>query len=82
MEAVKADGSQVEAAQDMQITIVRTRMKAFGDLKLHNTARPALTEAFLVGVLRIQKWGRVLVLAASRECSTCDTQKVNPLPNS
>ena len=35
-----------------------------------------------VGVLRIQKWGRVLVLAASRECSACCTQKVNPLPNS
>ena len=28
---VEPDGGQVEAAQDMQITIVRTRMEAFGD---------------------------------------------------
>ena len=34
---VEADGGQVEAVQDMQITIVRTRMVASGDAKLHNT---------------------------------------------
>ena len=34
---VEADGVQVEAAQDMQITIVRTRMEASGDSKLYNT---------------------------------------------
>ena len=34
---VEADGGQVEAAQDMQITIVRTRMEASGDSKLYNT---------------------------------------------
>ena len=43
---------------------------------------PCFDGSVFVGVLRIQKWGRVLVLAASRECSACCTQKVNPLPNS
>ena len=34
---VEADGGQVEAAQDMQIAIVRTRMEASRDSKLYNT---------------------------------------------
>ena len=34
---MEADGGQAEAAQDMQITIVRTRMEASGDSKLYNT---------------------------------------------
>ena len=42
---------------------------------------PCFDGSVFVGVLRIQKWGRVLVLAASRECNTCYTQKVNSLPN-
>ena len=42
---------------------------------------PCFDGSVFVGVLRIQKWGRVLVLAASRECSACYIQKVNSLPN-
>ena len=56
----------------------------FGSLDFHFMALrpPCFDGNVLVDVLRIQKWARVLVLAASRECSTCDTQKVHPLPNS
>ena len=34
---VEVDRGQVETVQDMQITIARTRTKAFGDSKLYNT---------------------------------------------
>ena len=34
---VEADGGQVEAARDMQITIIRTTMEASGDSKVYNT---------------------------------------------
>ena len=34
---VEADGGQVEAAQDMQIPIVRTRMEASRDSELYHT---------------------------------------------
>ena len=43
---------------------------------------PCFHGSVFVGVLRIQKSGHLLVLAASRECSTCYTQKVISLPNS
>ena len=36
---VEIDGGQVEAAQDMQIPIVRTRMEASGDSKLYNSLK-------------------------------------------
>ena len=39
---------------------------------------PCFDGSVFVGVSRMQKWGRVLVLAASRECSACYTPKENP----
>ena len=50
-------------------------------IRAHVLRAPCFDGSVFVGVLRIQKWDRVLVLTASRECSTCYTQKVNSLPN-